>query len=161
MARRRSSAATTESTPLLREVHHDPIDDGAVEQQRAAQDAEVAQEETMIAQEATGKKLVVILASVYLGVFLGALGIHTQVDLVLEISLQYNERFHDHRHARDAHIGLFPFVYADLVDRVSVFDSQCRATTLEREAYRHLWQGRWTHLLEHLLPRREFDMRGS
>jgi hypothetical protein len=61
----------------LQEVQPDPIDDGAVEQQRAAQDAEVAEEEAMIAQEAKGKKLVIILASVYLGVFLGALGTST------------------------------------------------------------------------------------
>jgi hypothetical protein len=79
MPRRRTSASTTESTPLLQEVLPEPIDDGAVEVQRAAQDAEVAEEEAMIAQEASGKKLVIILASVYLGVFLGALGMYGEI----------------------------------------------------------------------------------
>lgn len=77
MPRRRSSAATTESTPLLQEVRPEPIDDGAVEQQRAAQDAEVAETEAVLSQETSGKKLVIILASAYLGVFLGALGMYT------------------------------------------------------------------------------------
>jgi hypothetical protein len=68
-----------ERTPLLHDVPPEPINDGAVEQQQAALDAQAQEDETTRAQEVTGKKLVVILASVYLGVFLGALGIDTNV----------------------------------------------------------------------------------
>ncbi|KIW04452.1 uncharacterized protein PV09_04717 [Verruconis gallopava] len=84
------SSRANEETPLLQEVLPEPIDDGAVQQQRAAQDAEVQQEEVMIAQEAKGSKLVIILASCYLGVFLGALDSTIIATLSAPISDSFN-----------------------------------------------------------------------
>jgi hypothetical protein len=61
----------TETTPLLTEVPPESIDDGAIEQQQAPQNEDNG---TVLVDAPSTKKLVVILGSVYLGVFLGALG---------------------------------------------------------------------------------------
>lgn len=66
------TSSTSERTPLLRETAPEPIDDGAIEQNQAAVDA--VREPPVMVQEVSGKKLALILGSVYLGVFLGALG---------------------------------------------------------------------------------------
>jgi hypothetical protein len=67
--------APGERTPLLREVEPEPIDDGAVEQQQERIEGTYEGDDTtLFAEEPSTGKLVVILASVWVGVFLGALG---------------------------------------------------------------------------------------
>ena len=157
MPRRRSTTTSTESTPLLQEVRPEPIDDGAVEQQRAAQDAEVAEEETLIGQEVKGKKLVLILGSVYLGVFLGALGMH-KVDLIRSWCLLIVCRFDYHRDTRHAHIRFVPLFHIGVMDSDSISYRQCSFAAAEWQAHRYLWETSRTCLVKHLLPCWQLDL---
>jgi len=65
-----NGVAATEQTPLLR----DNRDGGAAEAQNGGA---VASEETPVVKEPTTKELVLILGSIWLGVFLAALGTRT------------------------------------------------------------------------------------
>jgi hypothetical protein len=61
-------------------VEPEPIDDGAVEQQQERIEGTYEGDDTtLFAEEPSTKKLVVILGSVWVGVFLGALGKHSNV----------------------------------------------------------------------------------
>lgn len=67
-SRRESQRRSSESTPLLQEVPPDPIEaDRGIEQQQDAP-------EEILIDEPSKKKLAAIMASIWLGVFLGALG---------------------------------------------------------------------------------------
>lgn len=79
LGRRRSSVRTaSERTPLLQELPPEPIaDDGAIEQQQAQIEGDWEPENAVpIADQPSTKKLVVILGSIWVGVFLGALGLY-------------------------------------------------------------------------------------
>jgi hypothetical protein len=70
--------APSERTSLLHEVEPEPIDDGAVEQQQERiQGTYEGDDTTLFAEQPSTKKLVVILGSVWVGVFLGALGMRS------------------------------------------------------------------------------------
>jgi hypothetical protein len=67
--------APSERTPLLQEVEPEPIDDGAVEQQQEAIEGNWEDpNRTLVAEEPSNKKLAVIMLSIWVGVFLGAVG---------------------------------------------------------------------------------------
>jgi hypothetical protein len=76
MSRRDSRRLShSERTPLLQEVEPEPIDDGAVEQQQQRIEGTYEGDDTTVfAEEPSTRKLVVIMGSVWVGVFLGALG---------------------------------------------------------------------------------------
>lgn len=67
-SRRGSQRRPSESTPLLQEIEPEPIEaDRGIDQQQDAP-------EEILVDEPSKKKLAAIMASIWLGVFLGALG---------------------------------------------------------------------------------------
>ena len=151
MSRRGSQRRLSESTPLLQEVPPEPIEaDRGIEQQQDAP-------EEILIDEPSKKKLAAIMASIWLGVFLGALGI-------IICAVAYNFRLtttrrNHHSHPLHAHIKLVQLLYTPIMARIGLLHRQCSSTANIGSIDGYLRSSGGPHLFEYFLLCRESHMR--
>lgn len=148
-----SQRRPSESTPLLQEVPPEPI-----EADRGIQQQQDAPEEILIDEPST-KKLAAIMASVWLGVFLGALG--TSTVPILVYTLLTTTRRNHHSHPFHPHIKLVQFLQITLMARLSLLHCQRSSTTNIRPIDGYLRAPCRAHILQHLLLRWQSHMRAG
>lgn len=152
-SRRGSQRRPSELTPLLQEVPPEPIEaDRGIEQQQDAP-------EDILIDEPSKRKLAAIMASIWLGVFLGALG--SFVPTNLGVAILTSTRRNHHSHPLNTYIKLVQFLYAPLMARIRLLHCQCSSTANIWSIDGYLRSPRGAHILQYLLLRRKPYMRVS
>lgn len=139
-------APVSEETPLLREAG-------------PAHEGETTEQEPVIEERAT-KELILILGSIWLGVFLAALGMFfdgrpSDVEGVLTESL------HRYYHCRDIvgpHLLLVQFFLAPLMASNIIPNLECRLPASQRPIDRYLLSSLGPGLFQRLLRSWQFDL---
>ena len=144
----------TEQSPLLRDstkADHDD-DDAALENGEAhAEDGEAANVTGVpIPDEPSNQRLAWILGSVYVGVFLAALGMLTP-HLGSILWLTFSSRWHRHSNLDRPNIDVFQVTVPDLLAGLFLSHLECRFSALGRPSHRHLLPSNRPSLLQLLL----------
>ena len=132
----------SEQTPLLRDS---PNGDGS--------------ENTPLPQEPSTKELIWILGSIWLGVFLAALGMHSNSSRRIKITnFSYSCRYNDRRHALRPHFFVLQLILAAFVASHFVSDLQCCLPASQWPIDRYLLSSLGTCVLQRFLRPWKLDL---
>lgn len=131
------SGAASERSPLL----ENGINGGAVA------------DSPPLPEEPSTAKLLLILSSIWVGVFLAALGLFSIGDMNAQASLTMR-RLDSHCDSEQPHFRLVQLVHPLLMARLGIPDCECCAAAPQRTADGHLWAPHRSRHLERLLRRR-------